>query len=180
MSVAIAESTSDALTLVIAIVGLVLAAASLAWQAATFLMTGARVKVKLQRGALGPGGCVLGPVSGGMPPEELAQQGYVDPVLAVEVTNVGRLPTTITGWHAVLENGILFSNPLDPTNPELPYRLEAQSRAIWYADLRAIQAAVTASYSSGVTKQAHQKVGMSVDLASGKTIETKETLDVQA
>jgi hypothetical protein len=47
------ETTAlDIITLTLAIVGAVLAAASLAWQAATFVLTGSRITVELRLGAL--------------------------------------------------------------------------------------------------------------------------------
>src|SRR5437868_9696517 len=74
-------------TLVIAVVGLVLGAISLAWQAAIFVLTGPRVKVRLQEGFRGPLGVMFGPAS--MCTETgrqtLANEGYTEHVLAIDV-----------------------------------------------------------------------------------------------
>lgn len=180
MDLAIAESTTDAITLIVAIAGLTLAVVSLGWQAATFVLTGPRVKVNLQQGALGPGGAVVGPVDAGMSATELAQQGFTEPILAIEVVNVGRMPTTVTGWHAEFENGMKFTNPQYPLNPALPFRLEPQSKATWYVEARSVHATVSASHASGVTKAASQEVRMSVDLTNRKTIKTRQGILVSA
>jgi hypothetical protein len=45
-------SSLEIVTLVVAIVGVSLALASLAWQAATFVLSGSRVRLTLRRGAL--------------------------------------------------------------------------------------------------------------------------------
>jgi hypothetical protein len=55
----------DTTTLVIAVVGLALAAISLAWQAATFTLAGSRIRVEILRGVIGSGVLITYPLSGG-------------------------------------------------------------------------------------------------------------------
>ncbi len=129
------------MTLVIAVVGVTLAALSLGWQAATFFLTGPRVKVYLREGFRGPRGVMIAPPSiyteGGL--EALGRMGYVDHVLAVEAVNRGRLPATVHNWAIRFGNNVVYTNPADPQNPQLPYRLESHTSASWYAPLDDLQ-----------------------------------------
>lgn len=72
------------------------------WPAATFFLTGGRVKVELRIGAMHHAGTgmVTSPVGSARPEDavKLAQQGYTRPIVAVRVRNIGRLPVIVTGW----------------------------------------------------------------------------------
>lgn len=170
----------DRVTLVVAIVGLALAVASLVWQAATFVLAGARIKVRLQQGAIGNGSAIVGPLDARIDFEDLRNQGFTQPVLAIEVRNVGRMPISVTGWHAVLENRMSYTDARSPVNPELSFRLEPQSKQTWYVELNPLHAAVSASHSAGIWPVDHQKVWMSVDLGNGKTVRTREFVRIGA
>jgi len=94
-------STLDIVTLIVAIVGVVFACASLAWQAASFVLSGSRVRVKLRRGALkrDSSGRLIR-VQGQLSPKQsdlevLRQQGFTDDVLIIEVRNVGRMAVSV-------------------------------------------------------------------------------------
>jgi hypothetical protein len=129
-------------TLVIAVVGVALATLSLGWQAATFLLSGPRVKVFLAQGYRGPGGVMLAPIEtysdGGA---AIARMGFTEHVLAVHAVNRGRLPASITNWTVRFSNGATYMNPTDTLNPKLPYRLEAHADATWYAPAAFLQEA---------------------------------------
>ena len=124
-------ASSDTTTLVIAVVGLALAAASLAWQAATFALTGSRVKAEILHGALGRGGLVTSPPDKWTPNSRavLASQGFSQEVVAVEVRNVGRMPATVQKVTAYLDNGVGLVQ--EQSNKPLPCRLEAGSSEKW-------------------------------------------------
>jgi hypothetical protein len=162
-------------TLVIAVIGVFLAGLSLAWQAATFLLTAPRVKVSLREGFRGPLGIMLGPPSlyteAGRAVME--QQGYIEHVLAIEAINHGRFPATVKDWSVRFGNGAAYGNPADPLNPELPYRLDPFNSAIWYAPvehLQALQGAFTDQGDDAASARGE------VDLGTRKTIRSGNAL----
>lgn len=125
----------EVVTLGIAAAGLALAALSLGWQAATFLMSGPRMKVRLSEGFRGLPGVMIGP-PGVYTDEGLASlqhQGYTEHVLAVTATNKGRLSATVREWSLHFGNRAKFANQHDPRNPPLPHRLEPHTAQTWYA-----------------------------------------------
>lgn len=77
------------MTLAIAIAGLVVAVASLVWQAVSWSYTGARVRVKVSNGVTAYGS---------------------EPVIVaiVEANNVGRSAVEVTGWGLLLPGGQSF------------------------------------------------------------------------
>ncbi|HWD37317.1 MAG TPA: hypothetical protein VG944_00585 [Fimbriimonas sp.] len=166
-------------TLIIAVVGIVLAGLSLGWQAATFTLSGPRVKVNLREGFRGPRGIMIAPpavyTDNGL--ETLAQQGYSEHVLAVEAINRGRLPATIENWSLRFGNGAAYSNPTDGGNLSLPYRLDSHTRANWYApaaNLRELQGIFTDQTESAAILRAE------VSLGSGQTAVSRNALRVRA
>jgi hypothetical protein len=133
-----------AATLIVAVVGVVLAAGSLIWQAMTFVLSGPRVRVTLEAGLAGPGGVMVGPLEAYTIDGRAAleAQGYTERVVVVRAINDGRSRARVDYWLILFGNQASFSNPLDPRNPELPYRLEPGESAIWLvrvADLDALQ-----------------------------------------
>ncbi len=83
----------EIVTLVVAILGVVLAVASLVWQAATFVLSGSRVGLTLRRGLIRRDGAgtvalALGPLE---PSADryamLREQGFSEEVVIVEVRN---------------------------------------------------------------------------------------------
>lgn len=127
--------------LVIAVVGLALAALSLGWQAATFFLSGPRVKVDLQEGFLGPMGLMTASASvyTAEGREALDRLGYTEHVLAVEAVNSGRLAVTVNNWSINFGNGASYGNPSDMRNPKLPHRLEPHTTALWCAPVEHLQ-----------------------------------------
>jgi hypothetical protein len=154
-------------TLVIAVVGVSLAVLSIAWQAATFILTGPRVKVELHEGLRGPLGVMVASLNVYTDDGRAAleRSGYDEHVLAITAINNGRLPATITSWSVRFGNGASQSVGLDRQNPELPYRLEAHSSATWY---------MLAEHAQGVQRvfadqgRDASKMRGEVGLASGK------------
>jgi|GEM_PF-1339500 len=162
-------------TLVIAVVGLGLSALSLGWQAASFLLSGPRVRVHLQEGLRGPGGAVLAPSSiytdDGR--AALERQGFDEPILAVIVVNRGRLPATVGNWSIRFGNGAAYQNPGDPRNPALPYRLEPFTSESWYSPLDHLQQ-LQAVFND--QSEAAALVHGVVDLGSRETVSSKDAL----
>ncbi len=119
--------------LVIAIVGVGLATLSLGWQAATFFLSGPRIKVNLREGLRGPLGLMLAPASiyTAEGRAALERMGYTEQVVAVEAVNRGRLGATVNNWSVKFGNGAIYGNPSDMRNPQLPYRLEPHTSMTW-------------------------------------------------
>jgi hypothetical protein len=128
-------------TTIIAVVGVVLALASLAWQAVSFRLSGSRVSVDLRPGMRhGTGTAAVtspAPVFPGQM-EMMQSQGFTDPVLAVEVRNAGRSATNIVNVAVLFSNGASYSDMV--FNPPLPFRLEGESEQTWYFERGPVEA----------------------------------------
>jgi hypothetical protein len=140
----VSQASVTVATLAIAVVGLVLSVISLTWQAATFVMSGSRVRARLRHGAAGGGSVVSGP-PGTQSLRVMAEQGFTTEVIGVEVRNVGRLAVQVTDVRAALPSGFQVSEARISMGPDLPYRLEAQSSQTWFLPAQMARAAVTAS-----------------------------------
>jgi hypothetical protein len=103
-------TTLDIVTLVVAIVGLALAALSLGWQAATFVLSGSRVRVTLRRGAVRRG---FGETVRVSFPEHATErevlvarkQGFTEDVAVAEVRNRGRLAISVEDVSIKTDDG---------------------------------------------------------------------------
>lgn len=102
----------EGVTLALAILGVVLAVASLAWQAWSWQHSGPVVKVR-------------GTSSFLTTSSELW--------LHVEATNTGRAPCTVEAWGVLVppDGQIVQPNPW-PISAPLPYRLESHASASWF------------------------------------------------
>jgi hypothetical protein len=170
--VPLATTPLDILTLAVAIVGVVLAFASLVWQAATFAWSGSRVRVKLRRGGIRRELDGILRMHGPLRPSAdekaaLHKQGFTEEVLFVEVRNVGRMAVTVEHVAATSADGLGYMKLADPTNPSLPHRLEPHSGQSWHIDLAPLQAVVNLHGQP-------REVWMTVDLGTGKTLRTKD------
>ncbi len=134
-------------SLVLGICGVVLASLSLGWQAAQYVLTGGRVKVRLQIGALGNGAIVTAAPSSLHEGwwEQLAEQGYRRPIVAVTVANVGRLPVTVARWGLKSGLGMSLYPAADSIGPPLPHRLEVGESETWAVDMGAVDAFIRAT-----------------------------------
>jgi hypothetical protein len=86
--------------LVIGILGVVLGAASLVWQAATHRLTGGRARLEMFVGVMAGERLIAGKPSH-WEPEYLgvyADQGYGPKMIGVKVFATGRMPVTIVRW----------------------------------------------------------------------------------
>jgi hypothetical protein len=135
----------DIITLVIALLGVALGAASLTWNIAAHRLSGPVVKVELRLGARRPDAVVS--TRGVEPPdlEMLIGQGFTEPIVGVEVTNDGRARTEIQDVTCRLSNGIGFFMHQYPGNPTLSYRLEGGASETWWVPALAIRDIAAAS-----------------------------------
>lgn len=161
--------------LVISVLGLVLAVASLVWQFATFRLNGPRIRTTLRVGTAGAG-LTLAPVRTGWQRvlAQLVDQGAGEPVVAVEVRNVGRSAATVVGFQAQLDNGMSFL----PTSPPaggttLPHRLEAEDQVTFWMPYKTC---VNLMNASRRTSRPGRALQMQVQFGSGRTVDTKERL----
>lgn len=129
-------------TLVIAVLGLVLALASLGWQVAQHVLSGPRVSVELLWGGMGADRVVAGPVQGNL--DSFRYAGVTQPIFSVKGRNRGRLPVDVTGYTVEMEGAGGYGLAGWAPNPSLPHRLDSGSEVAFYVPLEDIQRAVEA------------------------------------
>jgi hypothetical protein len=160
----------------ISVVSLAIAGTSLGWQIASFMRSGARVTATLREGVLGPGNAFTWPVGEGPSAEHAAsliRDGYRTAVLAVEVTNSGRMSIDVDRVKLRLSFGMELWEPAGTVNPQTPYRLEAHSNKTWYLHGANATSAATAAVKTGIASPPIYARGV-VDLGAGKPVTTKE------
>lgn len=129
---------SDTATTVVAALGVLLAMASLGWQAWTFTRSGSRVTVAIARGLMGAGHAITVPWDA--TPQQLAHmrsQGYTDRVYLVTASNSGRGETSVVSVDVLLPGG--GSTTETRLEPPLPFRLAGQSEQTWHFDARLVE-----------------------------------------
>lgn len=112
-----AEPTAlDITTLVIAVVGLVAAVASLGWQVVSWRLTGPVVRVEIGYGIAVPGGATI---------------------VYVRAINVGRSPAGIEGWGLRLPDGktMIDLGPEPGSGRPLPFTLNGGHAEEWRMSL---------------------------------------------
>jgi hypothetical protein len=172
----------DIATFVIAVLALVLAALGLGWQVLTHFLTGGRVKAELLVGATNGAatGMVTAPATQDRVTQdwvrELAEQGYVRPVFAVRVRNIGRLPVTVAGWSITTSRGISFTPLGESIGPQLPHRLEAGTSETWAVTGDRVAALIEAT--KGTFNLATLTIGGRVELAGGRTRVTAQSIRI--
>lgn len=140
--------------LVVAIAGVVLAAASLLWQAFTWRQSGPQVVVHASHGGI-------------YRDEEGGRRTVV-----VHAVNKGRFPAQVLGWAIVFEDGVIFQFPSAlPESSPTPLTLAPQHQATWYADWGDIRK--TTKDPSMI-----RYVRGQVWLGTGETVTSKEQIDV--
>jgi len=177
MSPTEAQTTGlDVASFVIALLAFLLAVGSLAWQAATYVLSGGRVKVELMRGlARDSGGDMLTRPESMTPDtlQRLAAEGYTRPVIGVLVRNVGRMPVTVSGWSLNFSVPGAAYRPLGAAfGPPMPHRLEAGASEAWVADERIVQA--TANTLVKATTEPISIRGK-IELGDGRSYESRES-----
>ena len=162
----------DPTTFALSLLGVVLGAVSLTWQAVQFRLTGSVVRVSGRWGLVGDGGAVTQAFDR-FSPEQMGvvtSQMRGEFVLAVTARNVGRLAVTVTGAGAALPGGGSFHVPGYRYNPALPYRLDHGDVATFYVPMLQTVAAWEAM--GGKLGEAR----MFVELATGEVKHTREGL----
>jgi hypothetical protein len=165
-------SSLEIVTLVVAIVGVSLALASLAWQAATFVLSGSRVRLTLRRGGLRRTVGGVARMSEPLQPtasdyDVMHSQGFTEEVVLVEIRNKGRLAVSVEDVSATTEDGWGFQRAADPENQSLPHRLEPGAKETWHIELSVFQHLVN-------TDGKQRQVWMRVELGTGKVLRTKQ------
>jgi hypothetical protein len=170
----------DIATFVIAVLALMLATLGLGWQVLTHFLTGGRVKAELLLGATNAAATSM--VTALATQErltdrwirDLAEQGYIRPIFAVRVRNVGRLPVTVERWSLTTSQGINLTPLSDSIGPDLPHRLEAGMSETWALGGDRVVALVEAT--KGTFNLATLSVGGKVELADGRTCEAAQRI----
>jgi hypothetical protein len=163
-------------TFVIAVVGAMLAVASLAWQAYTFRMSGPRVKVALVIGAVMGGHIAYNEARPGWRKTFNDFQGHpVMPFVGIKVVNIGRLPITVLSIRGMLDTGQKFG-PIGggDLGKGLPYRLDSHDEEVWGIPVPDVIAAISAVRTSANPKILSGRV----ELSGGRGLTTTEQIDV--
>lgn len=171
----------ESLALLLSAVSLLVAGLSLGWQIAQWLLAAGRPRANLQHGVWQGGAAIVGtvPKSGrAIDVAGLRRPGYGGPqVVGIQVTNYGRAPVTIEKVAVHTRGGVMSLVPLaERLGPDLPYRLESGTNASWY--VAADDAVRLATSSREVLDEAVTGVYMVAELATGKAVETPQTLRV--
>ena len=164
---------------VIALIGLIAAIVSLAWQAVTFVLSGIRPQCNMLHGAINPGRqFATYPITDRQLslPSSVGSQGFTEEALFVTVHNAGRLPFTVKSWNLVLEGGIKTGVLNNPFGPSLPHRLDVGEEATWAIEMTQVNAVVGAwrNQSGGGAVPAW----MEVQVGNGKTYKSKQIVDL--
>jgi hypothetical protein len=162
--------------LAVAIVGVALAALSLGWQAATFALTGSRVKAELRHGAGGMTNMVTG-LPGAVDLNRMRSQGLTTELIGVEVFNRGRLSVSVTAWRVKMGK-VAVGAVGQAIGPDLPHRLEPGASATWVIPMQPVRAAVATSAEVLHTPNP-DKVWVQLDLGTGRQVKAKGAMEVQ-
>jgi hypothetical protein len=158
-------------TLVIPVLGLVQSVASLTWQAATFVLSGSRVRADLKHGAANAAGFLTG--APGVY-RSVDDQGLGDEVIGVKVRNVGRLAASVDSIEVAMAGGMRMQMPSEVMGQSLPHRLEPQSSASWFVPAEPIQRVIRAN--AQVLKRSDPcEVWIEVEVV-GKTVRTRQAM----
>jgi len=106
----------------------------------------------------------------------LAPEGFGQPIIEVEVRNVGRLAVTVSRWSLESNIGGVSCVPIaDSIGSTLPHRLDAGESQTWVTDLRnAVTLAQTTTEVLGHARETAWIVGV-VELGDGRTYTTPES-----
>lgn len=139
----IQQPPKDTVTEVVAIIGLIAALASLAWQAGSYWLGGPRLKLELLWGYWDGGNLMSAQID--HPTDQMmAAQGMRTKLIGVRVTNRGRMAITVDQVMAQAESGVAFGSPGQAYNPQPKFRLEPHSSETWWVDLAGAVAAIRA------------------------------------
>lgn len=170
---------SESVAILVAALSLVMAALSLGWQIAQYLLSAGRPKATLLHGLANGGEAYSGPVGAdrtGFDLDRLRKQGMTGTeVVGVQVTNHGRAPVIVESVSLRPRGGSMSFVPIgERIGPELPHKLEPGANASWFLDHA--HAVRLADVSRSTAREKVSGVYMTAQLGVGKTIKTKRTL----
>ncbi|MFZ2175474.1 MAG: hypothetical protein WAW17_15865 [Rhodococcus sp. (in: high G+C Gram-positive bacteria)] len=125
-------------TLVIAVVGLVVATGTLTWNITMFRLQGARAKVSPIIGTVVPQGLIHMPASESAVAsiERTAREHGGELVAGVQVTNRGRLPLHVQSWaFTSLPNKAAFAPGSDPVLSPVPCEIAPGNHAVFVGEV---------------------------------------------
>lgn len=161
----------------LALVGVVLAVASLTWQFATFRLTGSLVRAELVHGCIGPGGATYGE-PGKFNVAMMVAQGYVMEVVGIEVFNRGRIGVNVTRWAMHSSKKDSYMPVGDQHGPDLPHRLEPGVSAQWFMPMYTMQKIVRVN-AEVLHRPNPAQCWATVQLGTGKTVKAKRTMNLR-
>lgn len=166
-------TTGGGITEILAVVGVVLAALSLFWQAIQYRLGGPSLKSNILRGYTDGTNLVSGSVDNDQE-DLMSKQGLTTKLLGMEIINKGRMSISIRHASALTESGVRLSHPASPLNPPSEFRLEPHSSNTWWVELSDVEKAVSAdSVVRSEWRGRSQKVRMTAKPGAGKDITTK-------
>lgn len=170
---------SESVAILVAALSLVMAALSLGWQIAQYLLSAGRPKATLLHGLSTGGEAYSGPVGSDQERFNLGglrKQGMTGiEVVGVQVTNHGRAPVIVESVSLRPRGGSMSFMPIgERIGPELPHKLDPGANASWFLDHAHAVRLAEASRSAAGEKVSG--VYMAAQLGTGKTIKTKRTL----
>lgn len=172
---------TGSVALPISALSILLAALSIGWQIAQYLLSAGRPKATLLHGLVSPSEAHSGPVPAdgkGLNLDGLREQGVSGfEAVGIQVTNHGRAPVVIESVKLLPRGGAMMLIPIgERVGPELPYKLEPGANASWFLDHG--HAVRLARASRQVLEENVSGVYMSAQLGTGKSIKTRRTLRV--
>ncbi|MFF8292592.1 hypothetical protein ACF068_25625 [Streptomyces sp. NPDC016309] len=168
-------------SLIISMIALTVTMANLTWQLALYLLNGPRLQVRMTVGAIGAGGMVTMPVENVRNLDEtfrsFAQQGYSQPVLAVEVVNLGRLGVELLDFGVDVSKGASLKPLKDAvTETPMPYVLEPHRQGTWAIPFEYVVRLNEASRAAWPNEP--HPIRAFVHRAGGKKVHAKQTLSL--
>lgn len=176
-------NSADIATLIVAILGVMMAALALVWQALAWRLDGARPSAELHIGATGYGGVAHGKVGNDRQFPHLStmsEQGWNgQPLIGIKVTNRGRSRVKITGLGIFVKDGaftVSVHRGFAADSPAIPHWIEGNDVATWWVPLDEMRALVKVNR---VKAPQTGLVGMYVTTATGGEIRTPNILDAR-
>jgi hypothetical protein len=160
----------ETIALIAAGIGAITGISALVWNIAEFRLTGPRVKGQLLFGAVGPAGLVSTRETHLRDWQTLARQGFVEPLVGIEVVNSGRASTQVHHFSCRLSNGFALSDVQLSVNQPIPFVLEPhRSERFW---LPAQEVKILVESARG-TSLPVKHMTMEVEITGPKTVSTK-------
>lgn len=169
-------TTVQIVTLLIAGYAALVATGSFIWQLWMFRRSGPRLKASLQLGSTHGLRYRYKPMKTGWREEirEWIDDGY-EPLIGIELQNVGRLAMTVNTLNASIGANHPFVVP-DPLVGSLPYRLESHASAVWMVRLQDVAQHAHDLRSDGATLG---RFRMKVGLSTGRYVSAPESIDLR-